>query len=860
MISTSLAGREPNGFVSVIAPGLIQDAAKEVATPWRTVYKSLRSRIFRSLAWLAGGLPAHIRNLLAKVPAWRTQDMTAQENADTAEYPCIPDHQMVRRIGKGSYGEVWLARNVLGTYRGVKIVRRTTFEDERPFDREFEGIQRFEPISRSHPGFVSILHVGRNDAAHWFYYVMEVADDAVQEQHINPETYVARTLSEEVRKRGRLPVGECVQMGISLSAALAYLHRQGLVHRDIKPANIVYIRGTPRLADVGLVAMARDPSSWVGTDGFIPSEGPGTACADVFALGMVLYQIASGQNVKEFPDLPASVFDHSDRLQFTRINRVILKACARYPRDRYQTADELYAALATLQERGGDPSEVSAPRDRPLIRTTTKQRRITLLYQASSELDSRLLNLLHSRLIARGVEVFFDKRLTVGVQWAREIENKICAADAVVILLSPASVQSEMLAYEVEIAHCAAQQRNGCPLRLPVRVQFNGPWPDSLRPFLDPLQSFSWNSPADDDGLVTELVRALEATNTEAVRVEHPQIEPAGGAVDLASEFYIVRPTDEAFRQAVTRWDSIILVKGARQMGKTSLLARGLHQAREAGAHVALSDFQKLSVQNLESAESFFLALGGFLADQLDLDVLPDATWDKRRSPNINFERFLRREVLGKISGQLIWGLDEVDRLFTCGFGSEVFGLFRSWHNERALDPTGPWSRLTLAIAYATEAHLFITDVNQSPFNVGTRLDLEDFTFKQVVDLNVRYGSPLRQETELKRFYELLGGQPYLVRRAFNELASGNLDFETFSAKADHDEGIFGDHLRRMLVMLAKDAHLTEVVRGILQGRPQPDVSSFYRLRSGGVMRGESLHEAQPRCEIYASYLKRHLR
>ena len=77
----------------------------------------------------------------------------------------------------------------------------------------------------------------------------------------------------------------------------------------------------------------------------------------------------------------------------------------------------------------------------------------------------------------------------------------------------------------------------------------------------------------------------------------------------------------------------------------------------------------------------------------------------------MNFERYLRREVLGKIEAPLVWGLDEVDRLFTCDFGSEVFGLFRSWHNERALDPAGPWSRLTLAIAYATEAHLFITDL-----------------------------------------------------------------------------------------------------------------------------------------------------
>src|SRR5947207_9251297 len=91
--------------------------------------------------------------------------------------PSIADHEMIRCAGRGSYGEVWLARSVMGTFRGIKIVYRRTFDNDRPFDREFEGIQKFEPVSRTHPGFVSILHVGRNVQAGYFYYVMEVADD-----------------------------------------------------------------------------------------------------------------------------------------------------------------------------------------------------------------------------------------------------------------------------------------------------------------------------------------------------------------------------------------------------------------------------------------------------------------------------------------------------------------------------------------------------------------------------------------------------------------------------------------------------------------------------------------------------------
>ena len=75
--------------------------------------------------------------------------------------PSILDHELIRRIGTGSYGEVWLARSAVGTYRAAKIVYRRNFEDDQPFDREFRGIQKFEPISRSHEGLVDVLQIGR---------------------------------------------------------------------------------------------------------------------------------------------------------------------------------------------------------------------------------------------------------------------------------------------------------------------------------------------------------------------------------------------------------------------------------------------------------------------------------------------------------------------------------------------------------------------------------------------------------------------------------------------------------------------------------------------------------------------------
>jgi len=376
---------------------------------------------------------------------------------------------------------------------------------------------------------------------------------------------------------------------------------------------------------------------------------------------------------------------------------------------------------------------------------------------------------------------------------------------------------------------------------------------------LDPLPQVSWQGPQDDDRLVAELVRALESSTFPQPVVPREKLEAVGGAVPLDSAFYVVRPADAELRAAMARQDSLVLIKGARQMGKTSLLARGLHQARQAGARVVRTDFQMLNASDLESMDALVQKLADSIGYQLDLDTPPDEVWHPRAGPSENFKRYWQRVALRAIEVPIVWGLDEVDRLFGCEFSGELFGLFRSWHNERALDPEGPWHRLTLAIGYATEAHLFIKDDYQSPFNVGTRLTLHDFTPEQVADLNERYGSPLRSEAELAAYMRLLGGQPHLVRLGYYHMVTHEIGFAAFEREADRDEGIFGDHLRRILVLLARDPELCDVVRGVLQRRACPPGESFYRLRSAGVLAGETAPEARPRCDLYATYLARHL-
>lgn len=261
--------------------------------------------------------------------------------------PPVPDHELIRRIGRGAYGEVWLARSATGAFRAVKIVRRQSFDHDRPFEREFEGILKFEPISRRHDSQVNILHVGRGDDC--FYYVMELADDQATGGQINPEHYTPRTLKSDLLFHGRLPFEECVRIGLALTTALENLHGNGLVHRDVKPSNIIFVNGVPKLADIGLVTGIDATRSFVGTEGFAAPEGPGTPQADLYSLGKVLYEIATGKDRQEFPELPTQLRELPGREGLMELNAVIAGACRHDPKDRYASATAMRADLELLQ-------------------------------------------------------------------------------------------------------------------------------------------------------------------------------------------------------------------------------------------------------------------------------------------------------------------------------------------------------------------------------------------------------------------------------------------------------------------------------------------------------------------------------
>jgi CHASE2 domain-containing sensor protein len=307
-----------------------------------------------ALAW---ALAIKIRHALEK----RTVSVSLSfphPAAAVVDLPDAPDYELFNPpFGEGAYGKVWLARNKTGQWRALKAVYLANFDQNTdPYEREFNGIKKYQPVSDQHPGLLRVEFVSEKQAG-YFYYVMELGDPLEPGWEGEPSTYKPRDLvSERARSlRRRLPVRECVRIGLALSDALNFLHRQGLTHRDIKPQNIIFVNGQPKLADLGLITEIRPPDqerTLVGTPGYMPPppERPGTPQADIYALGMVLYVLSTGRSTAYFPEIATTLVEEKDPADFFPLNTVILKACQPDPAQRYASAAEMHQALQAARK------------------------------------------------------------------------------------------------------------------------------------------------------------------------------------------------------------------------------------------------------------------------------------------------------------------------------------------------------------------------------------------------------------------------------------------------------------------------------------------------------------------------------
>lgn len=464
----------------------------------------------------------------------------------------------------------------------------------------------------------------------------------------------------------------------------------------------------------------------------------------------------------------------------------------------------------------------------------------------------QLRKILSTALADDGHELVSDPPDASGMEWARSLESRIRGADTVVFIASNSTEGNELQALQIEIA-LDERRKRGKPQILPVWVGGEPPSPASV--LTHNRYQALWRSSEDTVGVVSQVRTALADGQSE---LDPERLDSTGGAISSNSKFYVRRPADAEFERSLRAHESIVLVKGPRQIGKTSLIGKGIRIAEEAGWRCAITDFQALSSRQLESEEHFYRVIATTLSLDLDFPLDQSTEWLPELGPNLNMGRFLR-SLVASAETPLIWFIDEADRLFTSPYASSFFGLVRSWHNARATDRRGAWRRLTIVLGYATEAYLFIEDLNQSPFNVGTPVDLTMFTLADTVDLNERYGRPIQESSGISALYSLLGGQPFLTRRAFDVLVRKQVDLRTLLEIAAEEDGPFGDHLKRVHVSVSQLPFVWHALHRSMSPTVPADANGLARLVAAGVLVKSSANSFDFQCDLYRRFLLRYV-
>src|SRR4026209_101868 len=261
-------------------------------------------------------------------------------------------YRILRKLGTGGMANVYLAEDeVLGRRVAIKILN-----DRHAGDDQF--VERFRreaknAASPSHPNIVTIYD--RGEAEGTYYIAMEYLD--------------GRSLKELIVARGPAPVNVAIDYARKILDALRFSHRNGIVHRDIKPHNVIVdAEGRVKVTDFGIAragaSQMTEVGSIIGTAQYLSPEqakgAPVDQTSDLYSVGVVLYEMLTGQvpftgdtpleiamkHLSEVPKPPSELRPEVPH----DLDSIVLRALAKDPADRYQSADEMDADLQRLRE------------------------------------------------------------------------------------------------------------------------------------------------------------------------------------------------------------------------------------------------------------------------------------------------------------------------------------------------------------------------------------------------------------------------------------------------------------------------------------------------------------------------------
>jgi hypothetical protein len=331
------------------------------------------------------------------------------------------------------------------------------------------------------------------------------------------------------------------------------------------------------------------------------------------------------------------------------------------------------------------------------------------------------------------------------------------------------------------------------------------------------------------------------------------------GSVPLGSPFYI---EDFSLKgvicQEITKGGALVRIKAPREMGKTSLLNRILDYASSINYHTVSLNLEQVDSTILSEPNRFLRWLCANVTRQLQLETKLDEYWDEDLGSKLSSTLYFQDYLLEQIDSPLVLALDEVNQIFEYPTVASYFlPLLRSWYEEAKRLPI--WQKLRLIIVKATDIYIPLK-LNQSPFNVGLPIVLNEFNLEQVQQLAQRYKLKWKDDQEAKLLMAMVGGHPSLIHTAIYHLSVGEINLAQLLETAPTSTGIYSHHLHRLWAILQEQPNLALALYQVINNSQPVQLEPIlaYKLKSIGVIK---LYEnkAVLSCHLYRQYFQKHI-
>ncbi|MFB2921815.1 MULTISPECIES: AAA-like domain-containing protein [Aerosakkonema] len=336
-------------------------------------------------------------------------------------------------------------------------------------------------------------------------------------------------------------------------------------------------------------------------------------------------------------------------------------------------------------------------------------------------------------------------------------------------------------------------------------------------------------------------------------------LELPRGQVPIDSNFYIQRPPIELHcLEEISQPGGLVRIEAPRQMGKTSLMARIINQAKKQGYRTVLLNLQLAEREIFKDLNRFLEWFCASVGQSLQLPNRIAHYWDDCLGTSYNTTVYFEKYLLAKINGPVVMAIDEMNRIFQYPeIAWDFLGMLRGWYEKARYGESvsNAFEKLRSILINSGEIDISAAR-NLSAFNAGLLVKLSGFNFNQIKELADIHGL-YWEDSQVEKLMNWVGGHPYLVRVALYHIARKDLTLPQLLQTATTQFEIYKDHLQRQWWYLQQDRELAQAYSQIVtrESLVSLDLEPALNLESIGLVKLIN-NQAIPSCELYRQYFR----